>query len=215
MHFDIACCHVPQGFWERQRKSFREGTFWAEEARTARAQPKQRLRIALENLPLPAAFREAGLALRQMIREKRKVNACDNEELNFLYSLAAVESFVSATAYIEDLAEPGWNAIDLMTPQDWQSLTYGWTILGCNELPLLTKTDRRHMIERWGEPNEHTTLRRLHEDVWTKAVDALLARRVHEHNTGWLAPRQPITPREYLEFVKRVQESVKANDRRE
>jgi hypothetical protein len=173
-----------------------------------RDEPDERLRIALENLPLPAAFREAAIALRQIIREKRKVKESDDEELKFLYSLAAVESFASATAYIEELAEPIWNALELMTPEDWQSLTYEWRTLGCHELPLLTKTDRRRMVERWGEPAEHTNLRRLHEDVWKRAVDALLARRVCEHMTGWLAPPQPITAQEYLDFVKSAQERV-------
>ncbi len=210
MRFDIGCCHVPEGFWERQRTSVAQGKFWADEARNARDQAEERLRIAVENLPLPAAFREAAIALRQMILEKRKVKESDLEELEFLYSLAAVKSFVSATTYIEELAEPAWNAIEMMTPEDWQSLTYQWRTLGCNELSLLTKTDRRQMIERWREPAEHTTLRRLHEDVWKKAVDALLGRRVHEHNTSWLAPPKPITAQEYLEFVKDVQEQVKA-----
>jgi hypothetical protein len=210
MRFDIGCCHVPESFWERQRTSVAEGKFWADEARNARDQAEERLGIAVKNLPLPAAFREAAIALRKMIREKRMVKESDEEELEFLYSLAAVKSFVSATAYIEELAEPAWNAIEMMTPENWRSLTYQWRTLGCNELSLLTKTDRRWMIGRWGEPAEHTTLRRLHEDVWKKAVDALLARRVHEHNTGWLAPPKPITAPEYLEFVKGVQEQVKA-----
>ena len=210
MRFDIGCCHVPESFWERQRTSVAEGKFWADEARNARDQAEERLRIAAENLPLPAAFREAAIALRQMIREKRKVKESDDEELEFLYSLAAVKSFVSATAYIEELAEPAWNAIEMMTSEDWKSLTYQWRTLGCNELSLLTKTDRRQMIERWGEPAEHTTLRRLHEGVWKKAVDALLARRVYQHNTGWFAPSQPINAQEYLEFVKRVQDPLKA-----
>ena len=110
---------------------------------------------------------------------------------------------------IEKLAEPGWNAVEMMTPEDWQSLTFHWSSLGSDELPLLTKTDRRQMIEHWGDPARHTTLRALHEDVWQKAVDALLARRVREHNTSWLAPRTPFSTQDYLDFVKKVHERAK------
>jgi hypothetical protein len=150
MQFDVSCCHVPEDFWDRQRASITTNSFWSDEARKARDQPHERLRIALENLPLPAAFREAAIALRQIIRERRKARESDEQEMLFLYSLAAVESFTSATKYLEDLGTSAWSALEIMTPEDWQSLTFQWNSLGCNELPLLTKTDRRQMIDRWG-----------------------------------------------------------------
>jgi hypothetical protein len=209
MQFDVTWCHVPPDFWERQRVSVAAGRFWANEIRDVRDQPVERLRIALDNLPLPAAFREAAIALRQIIRDRRKAGEANDEELKFLYSLAAVESFVSETKYLEDLGEPAWNTIEMMAAEDWQSLTFEWRTLGCNELPLLTKTDRVQMIERWGAPATHTTLRRLHEAVWRRAVDALLARRVNEHNNSVFAPRKPLNAQEYLDFVKEVRERVK------
>src|SRR5438874_3811677 len=124
MQFDIQCCQVPDDFWDRERASVAAGTFWTDKARSARDQPNERLRIALENLPLPAAFREAAVALRQIMRDRFKMAESNEEELKFLYSLAAVESFVSATAYIEELAEPAWNAVEMMTAEDWQSLPF-------------------------------------------------------------------------------------------
>ena len=209
MQFDIRCCYVPEGFWDRQRASVAAGTFWADEARSARDQPNERLYIAVENLPLPAAFREAAIALRQIIRDRREAREPYEEEVRFLYSLAAVESFVSATPYIEKLAEPGWNAVEMMTPEDWQSLTFQWDSLGCNQLPLLTKTDRRQMIDRWGEPHSHTTLRQVHGDLWQRAVDALLTRRVREHNMSFFASPPHFSAREYLDFVKTLKERAR------
>jgi len=206
MQFDIRCCQIPEGFWDRQRASAAAGTFWTDEARDVHGHPNERLRIAVENLPLPAAFREAAIALRQIIRDRREAGEPYEEEVRFLYSLAAVESFVSATPYIEKLAEPGWNAVEMMTPEDWQSLTFHWSSLGSDELPLLTKTDRRQMIEHWGDPARHTTLRALHEDVRLKADDALLALIVRDNNTSWLALRTPFSTLDYLDFVKKVHE---------
>jgi hypothetical protein len=207
MQFDVRCCHIPEDFWERHRTSIAEGSFWSDEIHKVRDQTHERLRIAVENLPLPAAFREAAIALRQIIRDRRKAKEPNEQESLFLYSLAAVESFTSATKYLEDLGEPSWNALEMMSADDWQSLTFEWSSLGCNELPLLTKTDRRQMIDRWGEPPVHTNLRRLHENVWQRALDALLVRRVNEHNQG-LVPRRPLSAQEYLDFCKKVRERV-------
>jgi hypothetical protein len=143
------------------------------------------------------------------MRDRLKMAESNEEELKFLYSLAAVESFVSATAYIEELAEPAWNAVEMMTAEDWQSLTFQWDSLGCNQLPLLTKTDRRQMIGRWGEPHSHTTLRQVHGDVWQRAVDALLTRRVREHNMSFFASPPHFSAREYLDFVKTLKERAR------
>lgn len=121
MKFDISCCLVPNDLWERLRTSIAEDKFWAFQARASADEPDTRLRIAVENLPLPGAFREAAVALRRIISHKRKSGAPYDEELQFLYSLAATSSFASETAYIEELAEPSWNAIEMMELGDWES----------------------------------------------------------------------------------------------
>ncbi len=82
-----------------------------------------------------------------------------------------MDSFVSATAYVEEIYDSAWNVVEVLTAEDWRALTFNWRSLGCNKLPLLTKTDRHQMIERWGTPEQHTTLRARHGLIWQKAVD--------------------------------------------
>ena len=59
-------------FWSALRRDHHAGDFWADRIKQYRAEPLKRLSFALKQLPLPAAFREAAIATRALIREKRK-----------------------------------------------------------------------------------------------------------------------------------------------
>ena len=59
-------------FWDGLRNDLNNEVFWADKIKEFRGEPVKRLAMALENLPLPAAFREAAIALRALIRAKRK-----------------------------------------------------------------------------------------------------------------------------------------------
>ena len=69
-----------KGFWERHRAELNSGEFWADRIKKLRGEPVERLELAIENLPLPASFREAAIATRALIREKRK--AKESYDLN-------------------------------------------------------------------------------------------------------------------------------------
>lgn len=47
--------------------------FWADAIKDTYDDPRRRLEMATRNLPLPAAFREAAIALRAIIRNRRKL----------------------------------------------------------------------------------------------------------------------------------------------
>lgn len=118
-----------------------------------------------------------------------------------LYSLAAAESFASASAYIVELLEPAFNAVEMLSENDWRSLRFDYIQLGYESLPLLNKTDRKWILEAWGEPETHTTLRALYPDIWSAAVRALTNKRVAEHAERW---QQQITPEQYLALQSEV-----------
>ena len=61
------------------------GEFWADTIKKHHDDPDKRLTIALDNLPLPGAFREAKIALRATIRSKRKSKQDYAAELNLIY----------------------------------------------------------------------------------------------------------------------------------
>lgn len=165
-------------FWDKLRGDLRNGTFWADRIRRFRDQPIERLRLAIENLPLPAAFREAAIATRALIRERVKRGEDFTEELVLLYWLAAIESFgIPYSAYLQ---QPGFNVLQLVPGVIIKSLPFSYSQLGYKHLGLLNKTDAKWCITRWGEPLDHTTLNKLHSDIWHKYELNELARQKHQ-----------------------------------
>ncbi|MCK4347711.1 MAG: hypothetical protein KAW47_03760 [Thermoplasmatales archaeon] len=151
-------------FWSRHRAELEAGEFWADRIKKLRGEPVKRLKLALENLPLPASFREAAIATRALIREKRKAKNNYDEELALLYWLAAINSF--SIPYSTVLQEPGYNVIESLPGEKLKSLPFSYHELGYEKLELLKKTDIKWLIELWGEPTAHITLHEMHIDVW-------------------------------------------------
>jgi hypothetical protein len=162
-------------FWDAQRNDPEADEFWADRIKKYRREPLKRLSIALENLPLPGAFREAAVAIRTIISEKRKNKKNYEEDLNFLYWLAAVRSFM--LDYAPKLNEPGFNVIESIPGKRIKSLPFSYNELGYKKLELLNKTDCKWLVELWGEPQSHSTLNDLHADVWDEYERKLIRKR--------------------------------------
>jgi hypothetical protein len=171
------------GFEADLRHSLREGRFWADEIKNLRSEPAKRLTMALNNLPLPAAFREGAVAVRALIRDSRRSGKLPSEPLAVLYDLAAIESFLFAVPYVPEAREPAFNVIGFLQPEQWQRiLRFEYETLGYDQLALLNKTDCAWLKEVWGVPEGHTTLRALHEAEWREAVQRLLKSRWEDSN---------------------------------
>ena len=153
-------------FWQRHRDAIESGEFWADKIKHLRGQPTERLRLAIENLPLPGAFREAAIATRALIRERRKLNEPYEDQLTLLYWLAAIDSF--SIPYSEKLQTPGYNVVEAVPGSELKSLPFTYADLGYKKLGLLNKMDAKWLIETWSEPRAHSTLHVLHHDVWEK-----------------------------------------------
>jgi hypothetical protein len=162
-------------FWERHRDELTSGAFWADRIKTHYGEPAERLRVAIENLPLPGAFREAAVAARAFIRQQRKQNGDDTDWLRLLYWLAAVESF--SIPYSEVLQEPGFNVMQSIPGEVVRALRFTYRELGHKQLRLLNRTDVNWLEDKWGTPASHTTLHDLHRSVWEEYEERLRARR--------------------------------------
>lgn len=162
-------------FWAAMRDDVDAGEFWADRIKQYRADAQARLQLALKNLPLPAAFREASVALRSFIRTKRKEKQPYEEELAFLYWLAAICSF--PIPYSAKLKEPGFNVIESMPGTVIRNLPFEYCVLGYEKLELLNATDKKWIIEIWGEPERQSTIHELHRSVWDTYEDKLLKTR--------------------------------------
>ena len=156
-------------FWAAHREKIQSGEFWADEIKNLKDRPVDRLKMAIDNLPLPAAFREAAVATRAIIRSKRKSKENYDQELQILYWLAATDSF--SIPYSARLGMPGYNVMELVPGEELKSLPFSYKELGYSQLPLLNKTDCKWLTESWGEPKKHTTLHKLHKPLWIKYED--------------------------------------------
>jgi len=159
-------------FWRALSDDLSAGEFWADRIKAYRGEPAKRLALAMENLPLPAAFREGAIATRALIRAKRREDEDFEEELTLLYWLAAVRSFI--LDYAPRLKQPGFNVVQSIPGDRILGLRYSYDELGYEELDLLNKTDVKWLREVWGEPSAHTTLNALHADVWNEYEDKLI-----------------------------------------
>ena len=61
---------------------------------------------------------------------------------------------------------PGYNVMELVPGEILKSLEYSYAQLGYEQLPLLSKTDYKWLLEAWGTPKKHTTLHKYHREVW-------------------------------------------------
>ena len=166
-------------FWLRHSEELQKGEFWADRIKEMRGEPVARLALALENLPLPASFREAAIATRALIREKRKQKSDYDEELALLYWLAAINSF--SIPYSEVLQEPGFNVIESIPGKKLKGLPFTYQTLGYEKLNLLNKTDIKWIVERWGDPEKHTTLHEMHTKVWSEYETKLKDKRANRY----------------------------------
>ena len=165
-------------FWSAMRDDLKASVFWADEIKKHRDEPGKRLQMAMDKLPLPAAFREAAVAIRAIIRKKRKAKEPYDNELGLLYWLAAIKSFM--LPYADRLEEPGYNVVESIPGKQIWSLPVNYAELGYEQLGLLNKTDRKWLIEMCGEPQAHSTMNRVHRAVWDEYEDKLIRRRGQE-----------------------------------
>ena len=162
-------------FWSAHRRNLDIGEFWADRIKKLTDEPLARLQLALDNLPLPASFREAIIAVRALIRVKHKNSENYQDELTLLYWLAAINSFSSY--YSEVLREPGYNILESIPGNLVKNLPFSYHQLGYKSLWLLNKTDIKWIVEIWGEADNHSTLKEIHNNIWSEYELKLLNKR--------------------------------------
>ena len=130
------------------------------------------LAIYRENFPLPYAFRNALVAIRKHIREKRKNKEDYGNFLEALYNTAVCENFFNSVKWFDVID------IDLCTltaqPLIGQ-ITNPYHQIGSKELKLLKTTDIKWLVERWGEPNRHSNAKAANKILLKEAADKFAA----------------------------------------
>lgn len=172
---DTKADHWNKQFRDELRYDLTKGQFWADRIKDLKDDPRQRLHLAIQYLPLPASFREGAKALRAIIREKRKSKEKYDLELKKLYHLAVVRSFMIMHA--EKANCPGPNVMEFAPGGLIFNLDYSYYDIGYNELDLLNKTDIKLLVQEWGEPRNHSTLHKKYQHIWNYYEEKLADKR--------------------------------------
>ncbi|MDY3305576.1 hypothetical protein [Psychrobacter sanguinis] len=146
-----------------------EDSFWLTELQRNKTNPYKRYQSALKGLPYPAAFREAALGLRAIIREKAKNKQSAEEELTELYKIAVWQSF--SMAYSNKAQTSGYSILERIPGSVIANLDYYYQDMGYEKLELINKTDAKRLVELWGEPDGHKTLLEADPKLWMKYED--------------------------------------------
>lgn len=140
---------------------------WPNYIKKHKDNPAKRYEVAQQFLPWPLGFKESVLALRAIIRDKKKADEDYESELLSLYKLAAWESF--CPKYCETLQEPSFKVFDQIPGGTITALPIDYQQLGYKQLKLIIKTDAKMLVSLYGEPKQHTTLNQLFAEVWHQA----------------------------------------------
>lgn len=148
-----------------------------------------------------------------MIKIKKKEQQNYEKELTLLYKIAAIDSFLFATQYIQEIHLPAFNVVELIPKRVYESLKYDYQNLGYNSLPLLNQTDCKWLAELWGEPDKHTTLIALHQDVWDKYLKRLINKQWKEHNKFLKSlGLEPASIEDFLELQRKIDEKLRSDE---
>lgn len=146
---------------------------WSSYIKKHKDDPIKRYEVAQEFLPWPLGFKESVLALRAIIREKKKADIDYEPELLALYKLAVWDSF--CPKYSDRVGENGFKVFDALPGGKVTSLEIDYQKVGYSQLKLLTKTDIKMLVALYGEPKQHSTLNELYTQQWIEAEDSYLA----------------------------------------
>ena len=161
-----------EAFWGGLHNTVNTEAFWATSIKKDLKNYHKRLEKAIKNFPLPAAFREAAVAVRGMIKDKkraaRNANAdynCD-ADLKLLYRILSVDSFRLDRAPRANC--PGYNIFEIVPGNVLWTCYLDYKKLGFRQMRLCLKTDEKWFVEAWGEPMQHQTLNMVMRDLWDK-----------------------------------------------
>lgn len=148
------------------------GIFWADEIKKYANDFDKRLKYAIGNLPLPHAFKESMIAIRGIIRRKKKDKIDVNDDYKMLYKFGVVHSMY--LPYSHALKMPGFNIFERIPGGLLFNLDIPYKIIGYNEIELFNKTDCKNFVKLWGEPETHQTMNKFYNEIWNKYESILI-----------------------------------------
>lgn len=146
---------------------------------------QERLKNAKKSFPLPAAYRDALICMRKIIRAKKKAKEPYKKELKQLYRFACEYNFFESYPYLENVGEPSINLAEVIKKTEFSSLKMPYNEIGYKHIPELKKTDIKWLIAEFGEPANHTTVSQYHINYLKKMEGLLKEKRKREREQLW------------------------------
>jgi hypothetical protein len=173
-------------FWEEYQQECEaanpSGEFWAD--RVKRLKREKKYEEALETMkgvpPFPAVAYERIICIRHLVRATRKAGEDCSQLLQLLYENAVQTDALSGEPAItltrvfpgesEPRTYPGFNVAKIFhalaarhgLPLEYQSVGY-------EHVQSLNQSDRKWVVEAWGEPAQHLDPSELYRPLWEVA----------------------------------------------
>jgi len=127
--------------------------FWADKVKRLKKEGRNKevLRICRGKIPFPGAFGEISIALRKLIREKRKQKQEYDDLLKQLYENSVVGEFFGFS--VADVFNER-TAISI-AKRYMPKIDCSYDQIGYEEVGTLNVTDIKWIVEKWGEPSRH------------------------------------------------------------
>jgi hypothetical protein len=125
-----------------------------------------------KNFPFPFAFRNAAVAIRKQIRDKRKNKEDYGNLLEALYNTAVCENFFRFVK---------WNLVldnrlcSLTAGPLVERIAHPYHQIGYQGIELLNTTDRKWLVEKWGEPKCHSNAKTANPKLWKETQEKFAA----------------------------------------
>ena len=147
----------------------REFAAWADKVDSLKRAGKfaEAVRLCRKHYPFPYAFTNAAIAIRRQISEHRKEKSDWTHLLEQLYHNAVCEDFFSSIKWADVIDN---NLASSTAALFTERISAPYQNIGYERLRQLNQTDRKWLVEAWGEPSAHATPRGSNDGVFAEAV---------------------------------------------
>lgn len=144
---------------------------WRQLCQTLRDQGRyqEAMAVCRQAWPQWQSFEHAARVMRAAIRNPETDAAARQLWLLTLFKLAAQASFLHDK--VDGLPDPTPRLlVQRFDPPQLDTLDMPWPEIGYRELRLLTKSDRKQLVQLLGEPETHQSARIFHHKQWLTAI---------------------------------------------
>ena len=125
----------------------------------------------------PNNFNSIAIAVRKIIRAKRKEKKGYRRELDFLYRVAILNDLLKECVFPKMKGVGGANIVKNISKKGLENAVISYEKIGYETLTLLNKTDKKWLAESMGTPKNHRAV----SDIFSEIINETISRHCWEH----------------------------------